>query len=116
MNSRGIQMSGGLGREIAELMVNRRTNLDMHKYDVKRFHANLRSNKDWTRHKTQERHVKTYHVPVPWDQPLAARKTITSPLHQILTDHGAFFGESSGWERPQMFLADTSKNLSTLDY
>ena len=32
MNSRGIQMSGGLGREMAELMVNNMTTLDMHRW------------------------------------------------------------------------------------
>ena len=78
MNSRGIQMSGGLGREMAELMVNKRTNFDMHKYDVKRFHSGLRSDKSWVKSKTQERHVKTYHVPIPWDQPLAERDKIRS--------------------------------------
>jgi len=96
-------------------MVNKRTNFDMHKYDVKRFHSGLRSDKSWVKSKTQERHVKTYHVPIPWDQPLAERDKIRSPLHQLLTNQGAFFGVTSGWERPEFFLNPES-DLSLLDY
>ena len=73
MNSRGIQMSGGLGREMARLVATGETGLDLHAVDVKRFPRQLRGDAAWVRTKTQEKHVKTYHVPVPWDQPLAAR-------------------------------------------
>ena len=38
-----------------------------------------------------------------------------SPLHQILTNQGAFFGVTSGWERPEFFLNPES-DLSLLDY
>ena len=113
MNSRGIQLSGGLARELAELLVTGRTRLDMHSYDVKRFPAQLRADTDWCQAKTQERHVKTFHVPIPWDQPLAGRGKILSPLHDTLASQGAFNGVSAGWERPLLFL-DTE--LKTLDY
>jgi len=56
------------------------------------------------KHKTHETHVKTYFVPYPTDQPLAARNMFLSPLHNNLADSGALFGVSGGWERPQMFL------------
>ena len=113
MNSRGIQLSGGLARQLAELLVTGGTSLDMHSYDVKRFPAQLRADRGWCQTKTHERHVKTYHVPIPWDQPLAARGAILSPLHQTLASYGAFHGVSAGWERPLLFL-DTK--LKTLDY
>ena len=113
MNSRGVQLSGGLGWQLAELLVKGSTSLDMHSYDVKRFPAQLRADRDWCQAKTHERHVKTYHAPIPWDQPLAARGMITSPLHDTLTSLGAFPGVSAGWERPLFFLED---GLKTLDY
>ena len=108
MNSRGIQLSGGLGRELAELIVNKRTNLDLHMYDVKRFDSKLKKDPEWVKQKTHETHVKTYFVPYPTDQPLAARNMFVSPLHTNLAESGALFGVSAGWERPQLFL--TSEN------
>ena len=118
MNSRGIQLSGGLARQLAELLVTGRTSLDMHNYDIKRFPYRLRADRDWCEAKTQERHVKTYHVPIPWDQPLAARGALLSPLHHTLASRGAFYGVSAGWERPLLFLDDSKKTseLKTLNY
>jgi len=113
MNSRGIQLSGGLGREMAELLVNRRTTLDLHNYDIKRFHNKLKTNAVWEKQKTHEHHVKTYFVPYPTDQPLAARNMFRSPLHQTMAKSGAFFGVSAGWERPQFYLEEA---LEVLDY
>ena len=115
MSSRGIQLSGGLGREMAELLVNNTTSLDMHHYDIKRFPSQLRRERQWVIDKTHERHVKTYSVPVPWDQPLAQRNVITSPLHHYTKQAGAFFAVSAGWERPQFFW-EAGGNLETLDY
>ena len=117
LNSRGVQMSGGLGREMAELVVKSRTSLDLHRYDIKRFPAHLRRNKQWVADKTQERHVKTYHVPVPWDQPLAQRALLTSPLHQHTKAAGAFFAVAAGWERPQFFWknGDNPESLELLE-
>ena len=115
MNSRGVQMSGGLGREMAELLLTNATSLDMHRYDIKRFPSELRKNRRWVRDKTHERHVKTYHVAVPWDQPLAQRNLITSPLHSHTHRAGAFFAVSAGWERPQYFYRN-GDSLETLEY
>ena len=115
LNSRGVQMSGGLGREMAELVVKKRTSLDLHRYDIKRFPAQLRSDRQWVADKTQERHVKTYHVPVPWDQPLAQRGVLTSPLHQHTKAAGAFFAVAAGWERPQFFWKG-EESLELLEY
>ena len=116
MNSRGVQLSGGLARELAELMLTGSSSLDMHSYDVKRFPAQLRADWDWCQAKTHERHVKTYHAPIPWDQPLAARGKVISPLHSSLTSLGAFNGVSAGWERPLLFLDNEEMNTRDYDF
>ena len=58
-------------------MVQGSTRLDLHQYDTKRFHPSQAEDENWVRQKTHERHVKTYFVAIPWDQPLAARRKFT---------------------------------------
>jgi len=115
MNSRGIQLSGGMGNEMSKLLVKGTTSLNMAGYDIKRFHNQLTSDRDWVRERTQERHVRVYWPPYPSQQPLAARNRFLSPLHTAMAERGAFFGESGGWERPQFFLPE-EKDLNIEEY
>ena len=116
MNSRGIQMSGGLGREAAQLLVAGSTSLDLHNYDIRRFHGQLRRDDAWMREKTHERHVRTYWPPYPSQQPLAGRGRFVSPLHSTMADRGAFFSTAGGWERPQFFLAEEGRDMGLKEY
>jgi len=115
MNSRGIQLSGGMGNEMSKLLVKGTTSLNMAGYDIKRFHNQLTNDHDWVRERTQERHVRVYWPPYPSQQPLAARNRFLSPLHTAMAERGAFFGESGGWERPQFFLPE-EKDLNIEEY
>jgi len=115
MNSRGIQLSGGMGNEMSKLLVKGTTSLNMAGYDIKRFHNQLTNDRDWVRERTQERHVRVYWPPYPSQQPLAARNRFLSPLHTAMAERGAFFGESGGWERPQFFLPE-EKDLNIEEY
>jgi len=116
MNSRGIQLSGGIGNQMAQLLVNGTTGLNMAGYDIKRFHNKLSTDNDWVRERTQERHVRVYWPPYPSQQPLAARNRFLSPIHQDMAKRGAFFGEAGGWERPQFFLPEEEKALKIEEY
>lgn len=92
MSSRGIQLSGGMGREMANLIIDRTTKADMFNYDINRFHKSDIKDPNWLKSVTQESHVRTYCVKYPTLQRLAGRNVRKSALHSRLAQKGAFFG------------------------
>ena len=54
MNSRGIQLSGGVGKEMANLIVDGVTSIDMSGYNIKRFQDAYVDNKKWLDERTHE--------------------------------------------------------------
>ena len=103
MSSRGIQLSGGMGREMANLIIDRTTKSDMSSYDINRFHRDDIKDPNWLKSVTQESHVRTYCVKYPTLQRLAGRNVRLSPLHSRLAEKGAFFG-TAGNDAVQCFL------------
>ena len=54
MNSRGIQLSGGFGREMANLIVDGVTQIDMFGYNITRFQDSYIHNQKWLEESTHE--------------------------------------------------------------
>ena len=54
MNSRGIQLSGGVGKEMANLIVDGVTSVDMSGYNITRFQDSYVRNKKWLDERTHE--------------------------------------------------------------
>lgn len=54
MNSRGIQLSGGFGREMANLIVDGVTQIDMFGYNITRFQDSYVRNQKWLEETTHE--------------------------------------------------------------
>ena len=54
MNSRGIQLSGGVGKEMANLIVDGVTSIDMSGYNIRRFQDSYIDNKKWLDERTHE--------------------------------------------------------------
>ena len=115
MSSRGIQLSGGMGREMANLIISRRTSVDMFQYDVNRFHQSYIGDQRWREEGVHEAEVRTYWVKYPTLQRMAGRNMYQSAFHEKLLKQGAFFGQAGGIERPIFFLKGTV-DLSVPNY
>jgi len=79
LNSKGIGAGGGVGKVMADWVIDGHPSGDIWECDVRRHH-----------YKT-------------------ARDRIQSPLHQVLKEQGACFGEVAGFERPNWFAQGGAK-------
>ena len=103
-NSIGIMSSAGVGKAMAEWVVDGRAPMDLWEVDVARFEphsatrAFLHARLDEVVHNQLDMHW-------PFKQMKTGRDLKRSPLHQALAEKGAVFGAPAGWERPLWFAA-----------
>jgi dimethylglycine dehydrogenase len=118
MNSRGMQFSGGIGKEMSNLIVDGTTSVDMFGYDLARFpNAKHLSDPDWVHQTTHESEVRSYWIGYPTRQRFAGRNVRKSPLWEDCLRAGAFFGQCGGqWEVPKFYLPDYKQELQLQDY
>ncbi|HEV2013372.1 MAG TPA: FAD-dependent oxidoreductase [Candidatus Dormibacteraeota bacterium] len=98
----GIAGAGGMGRAMAEWIIDGEPSLDLWKMDLRRFGAPYR-NRDYTLARTVEVYSTYYDIHYPNEERQAGRPLRVSPTYQRLIELGACFGEKSGWERPNWF-------------
>ncbi|MEQ9489795.1 MAG: FAD-dependent oxidoreductase [Alphaproteobacteria bacterium] len=107
-NSIGIQSSGGVGKVLAEWIVNGHPPMDLADMDIRRnmpFQNNIR----YLRERVTETLGLLYDMHWPYRQYATSRGVRTSPLHEKLTELGACFGETAGWERANWFAPEGVK-------
>ncbi|TMD82925.1 MAG: FAD-dependent oxidoreductase [Chloroflexi bacterium] len=98
----GIAGAGGMGRAMAEWIIDGEPSLDLWKMDLRRFGAPYR-NRDYTLARTVEVYSTYYDIHYPNEEREAGRPLRVSPTYQRLRELGASFGEKSSWERPNWF-------------
>ncbi|MGO9198505.1 MAG: GcvT family protein [Acidimicrobiales bacterium] len=98
----GIAGSGGMGRLMAEWIVNGQPGLDTWHMDSRRFGDQYRS-RSFTLTRTHEVYATYYDVKYPGQERLAGRPLRTAPTYERLGSLGAVFGEKAGWERVNWF-------------
>src|SRR6266516_2242181 len=98
----GLAGAGGMGRLVAEWIVNGRPSLDVWEMDSRRF-GRAYSSRDYTLARTYEVLSTYYDVKYPGHERTAGRPLRVSPVYSRLKDLGAAFGEKSGWERVNWF-------------
>jgi 4-methylaminobutanoate oxidase (formaldehyde-forming) len=98
----GIAGAGGMGRAMAEWIIDGEPSLDLWKMDLRRFGDAYR-NRDYTLARTVEVYSTYYDIHYPNEERQAGRPLRLSPTYRRLTELGAVFGEKSGWERPNWF-------------
>ncbi len=103
----GIAGAGGMGRMMAEWILDGQPSLDLWKMDSRRFGAQYRSH-PYVRERTVEVYSTYYDIHYPNEERQAGRPLRLSPTYPRLTDLGAAFGEKSGWERPNWFEGNAS--------
>ncbi len=94
----GIAGSGGVGKLMAEWILEGEPSLDTHEMNVRRFGTHL-DHHDYLVEHCREVIRYYYHLRYPYDENEWGRPLRTSPFYHQLQEHGAVFGEKNGWER-----------------
>jgi glycine cleavage system T protein len=98
----GLAGAGGIGKTMAEWIVDGHPEWDVWRLDVRRFGSNYNS-QDYIVTRTLETYSQYYDIHLPGEERLSRRGLRLSPTYSRLQDLGCHFGEKTGWERPNWF-------------
>jgi glycine cleavage system aminomethyltransferase T/glycine/D-amino acid oxidase-like deaminating enzyme len=108
LNSKGIAAAGGIGKVMADWVIDGHPSGDIWECDVRRHHS-VQRQQDYIEARIPEALGHTYAMHWPFYQYSTARNAIQSPLHDVLASQGACFGEVAGYERPNWFARNGAK-------
>ena len=100
-----VKEGPGVGKSLAEWMVDGESHIDLHSSDVTRFHDHQKT-RAHVRARTSEAFPKTYGIIHPAEQWSSDRNLRISPMHERERALGAVFYEAAGWERPHWYEAN----------
>jgi 4-methylaminobutanoate oxidase (formaldehyde-forming) len=109
----GLAGAGGMGKLVAEWIVEGVPSLDVWEMDSRRFGRHYRS-RDYTLARTVEIYSTYYDVKYPGHERSAGRPLRLSPVYPRLQELGAVFGEKSGWERANWFEPNAKRGDESL--
>lgn len=107
-NSSGISVGAGVGRAMAEWIVEGHPTMDLTEVDIRRFHR-FENNARYLHDRTVEAVGLLYGIHWPQRQNETARHARHSPFHDRLAACGACFGAAAGWERPNWYAPKGAK-------
>ena len=102
MSLNGYGGAGGIGKLMAEWIIDGESPLDVYAYRATRF-GSYYSNPEYAAERTREGVKYYYRLRFPNDENEWARPHRVSPVHYRLQEMGAVFGEKFGWERVNYF-------------
>jgi glycine cleavage system T protein len=100
-----ITHSGGVGKVMAEWMLDGTPSLDLRECDLYRFHDHAFT-PAYVKARGAQQYREVYDIAHPLQQIQNPRNLRLSPFHPRLEELGAVFFENVGWERPQWFNAN----------
>ncbi|MCF1592672.1 GcvT family protein [Streptomyces muensis] len=101
-----VTHSAGVGRAMAEWLVDGHcSSFDLHECDVNRFEPHQLA-PEYVLARDCQNFVEVYDILHPLQPSGDPRPIRTSPFHARQQEHGAFFLEANGWERPQWYEAN----------
>ncbi|MFF5141377.1 FAD-dependent oxidoreductase [Streptomyces sp. NPDC013157] len=101
-----VTHSAGVGRAVAEWLVDGHcSSFDLHECDVNRFEPHQLA-PEYVLARDCQNFVEVYDILHPLQPSGKPRPIRTSPFHARQREHGAFFLEANGWERPQWYEAN----------
>ena len=109
----GLAGAGGMGKLVAEWIVDGTPSLDVWHMDSRRFGTAYRS-PEYTLSRTKEIYETYYDVKYPGHERSAGRPLRVSPAYARLEELGAAFGEKSGWERANWFEPNAARGDESL--
>jgi glycine cleavage system T protein len=98
----GLAGAGGIGKTMAEWIIDGHPEWDVWRLDVRRFGVNYNS-QEYTVARTIETYTQYYDIHYPGEERLSRRGLRLSPTYSRLQALGCYFGEKTGWERPNWF-------------
>ena len=98
----GLAGAGGIGKVMAEWIVDGQPEWDLWHMDIRRFGRQYRS-QSFTLARTVEVYSTYYDIKYPGEERKAGRPLRVSPAYARHLANGASFGEKSGWERVNWF-------------
>ena len=107
-NSIGIQSSGGAGMALAQWMHDGEPPFDLWDVDIRRVQP-FQNNRSYLYHRATEALGLLYADHFPYRQMATARGVRRSPVHDLLDERGAVWGEVAGWERANWFAEPNQK-------
>ncbi len=109
----GLAGAGGVGKLMAEWILAGEPALDVWHMDIRRFGAAYRS-PSYTLARTREVYETYYDIRYPGHERSAGRPLRTSSVFPWHREHGAAFGEKSGWERVNWYQTNAAQGDGAL--
>lgn len=106
----GIAGAGGIGKVMAEWVLEGEPRMDLWEMDVRRFGKHYQS-PSYTLARTRENYETYYDIRYPNHERQAGRPLRRSALYDWHAKNGAFFGEKSGWERVNYYESNADYSL-----
>ncbi|MGH2936045.1 MAG: GcvT family protein [Gaiellaceae bacterium] len=103
----GLAGAGGVGKVMAEWIVEGRPEWDVWPLDIRRFGRQYRS-QSYTLARTYEALSQYYDIRYPGEEKQAARPLRVSPVYARHVALGAAFGEKGGWERVNWYESNAA--------
>ncbi|KAK0084432.1 hypothetical protein PV325_007026 [Microctonus aethiopoides] len=103
MNGNSLQAAGGIGKQVAEWLINGESTQELLPFNVQRF-LDLHNNRQYLQQRIKEVVGRNYAILYPHQcEYKYARRLRCSPLYSVLEERGAIFGIKMAYERPLYF-------------
>jgi 4-methylaminobutanoate oxidase (formaldehyde-forming) len=109
----GLAGAGGIGRVMAEWILEGEPSTDVWEMDIRRFGPHFRS-PSYTLKRAREVYETYYDIRYPGHERQAGRPLRTSSAYPWHLAHGAAFGEKSGWERVNWYESNAPSGEESL--
>jgi glycine cleavage system aminomethyltransferase T/glycine/D-amino acid oxidase-like deaminating enzyme len=109
----GLAGAGGIGKVMAEWIVDGEPEFDLWHMDIRRFGRHYRSQR-YALARTTEVYSQYYDIHYPGQEREAGRPLRVSAAYPRLLELGAAFGEKSGWERVNWFEPNAARGDESL--
>jgi glycine cleavage system aminomethyltransferase T/glycine/D-amino acid oxidase-like deaminating enzyme len=109
----GLAGAGGVGKVMAEWILAGEPTMDVWEMDIRRFGAHFRS-PSYTLKRAREVYETYYDIRYPGHERQAGRPLRTSSAYRWHAEHGASFGEKSGWERVNWYESNADAGEESL--
>ncbi len=109
----GIAGAGGVGKVMAEWVLDGEPEYDLWHMDISRFGSAYES-PGYTMARTLETYRTYYDIGYPHRERTSGRPLRTSPVYPWHRAHGAVFGEKAGWERVNYYTSNEPDGDETL--
>ncbi|WP_026128413.1 GcvT family protein [Nocardiopsis halophila] len=102
-----VTHSAGVARSVAQLLVDGRSEVELHGCDVHRFDE-IETAEAYVEETARQNFIEIYDVKHPLQPRLSPRDLRVSPFHARQKELGAVFLEAHGWERPHWYGANAA--------